>query len=123
MIATYSKTSNLGLLVVQIITNMKRWLIKEFGSPSHIIGDVIADLKSKSKPSLDDIRSKYTFYSHLDELIRVPSNDINDLESALYSISTLNDLINILPTNDLNQLRRQIPQSKNKIDYKIERPR
>ena len=79
--------------------DIKKWLIKEFGSPSCIIGDIIADLKSKSKPSSDDIRSKYTFYSHLggaiarlDKLIRVLSIDIDDLESTLYSRSTLNDL-------------------------------
>ena len=104
-------------------TDIKRWLIKEFGSPSRIIGDVIADLRSKSKPIIEDVKSRYNFYSHLgkaiarlDKLIRVPSIDINDLESALYSRSTLNDLINILPTNDLNQLRRQMV--KRKLDWK-----
>ena len=104
-------------------SDIKKWLIKEFGSPSRIIGDIIADLRTKSKPPLDDIRARYTFYSHLgkaiarlDKLIRVPTIDINDLESALYSRSTLNDLLNILPTNDLNQLRRQMV--KKKLDWK-----
>ena len=29
---------------------LRKWLIREFGSPSRIIGDVITDLKSRSKP-------------------------------------------------------------------------
>ena len=102
---------------------LKKWLVKEFGTPSRIIGDVISDLKSKPKPSLDDIKAKYVFYSNLgksiarlDKLVRVPSIDIDDLESALYSRSTLNDLINVLPPNDLNQLRRQMV--KRKLDWK-----
>ena len=35
-------------------TDIKKWLIKEFGSPSHIIEDIITDLKSKPKPSSED---------------------------------------------------------------------
>ena len=41
--------------------------------------------------------------------------DINDFESALYSRSTLDNLINILPPNDLNQLRRQMV--KKRLDW------
>ena len=104
-------------------SELKKWLIKEFGSPSRIIGDVIADLKSRSKPPHDDVKAKYNFYSNLgksfarlDKLVRVPSIDIDDLESALYSRSTLTDLINLLPPDDLNQIRRQMV--KKKLDWK-----
>ena len=46
-------------------TDIKKWLIKEFGSPSHIIGEIITDLKSKPKPSSDDNKSKYIFIPNL----------------------------------------------------------
>ena len=95
----------------------------EFGSSGRIIGDVLSDLKSGPKPSHDDVKAKYNFYSNLgksiarlDKLVRVPSIDIDDLESALYSSSTLTDLINLLPPNDLNQIRRQMV--KKKLDWK-----
>ena len=74
---------------------LKKWLIKEFGTPSRIIGDVISALKSRPKPSQDDVKSKYTYYSNLgksiarlDKLVCVPSIDIDDLESVLCSRST-----------------------------------
>ena len=103
--------------------DLKKWLVKEFGAPSRIIGDIITDLKSKPSPSHDSPKSRYIFYSNfgksvarLDKLIRVSSIDIDELESALYSRSTLSDLINILPPEDLNHLRRQMV--KRKLDWK-----
>ena len=102
---------------------LKKWLIKEFGAPSRIIGDIITDLKSKPSPSNDSPKSRYIFYSNfgksvarLDKLIRVSSIDVDELDSALYSRSTLSDLINILPPEDLNHLRRQMV--KKKLDWK-----
>jgi len=96
---------------------IKKW------APSRIIGDIISDLKSKPTPSHDSPKSRYIFYSNLgksiarlDKLVRVPSIDIDDLESALYSRSTLTDLINVIPPDDLNQLRRQMV--KRKLDWK-----
>ena len=83
---------------------MKQWLIKNYGGPSRIVGDIIGSLIRKQKPAVGNRKDKFTFYSaitgalqRLERLSRVSYIDKAELESCLLSRSTLSSLISLLP--------------------------
>ena len=42
---------------------MKQWLIKNYGGPSRIVGDIIGNLIRKHKPAIGNRKDYFTFYS------------------------------------------------------------
>ena len=42
---------------------MKQWLIKNYGGPSRIVGDIIGNLTRKPKPASGNRKEKFAFYS------------------------------------------------------------
>ena len=84
---------------------MKEWLIKNYGRPSRIVGDIISNLSRKTKPVGGNRKDKFVFYStitgaiqRLERLSRANLIDKTELESCLLSQSTLSSLILLLPT-------------------------
>ena len=84
---------------------MKSWLIENYGSPSRIVGDIVGDLLKKGKPSNDNRKQKFVFFSaitgaiqRLERLSRVCFIDGGELEACLLSRSTLSGLISLLPS-------------------------
>ena len=86
---------------------MKSWLIENYGSPSRIVGDIVGDLLKKGKPSNDNRKQKFVFFSaitgaiqRLERLSRVCFIDGDELEACLLSRSTLSGLISLLPSSE-----------------------
>ena len=99
--------------ISQDFSGLKKWLIEEYGSPDTIISDILAGLSAKRKPTIGNRKERYIFFSEvcvgiarLDKLARVPNIDIDDLDTILYSRSTLRSLFKILPVHDLEQFKR-----------------
>ena len=42
---------------------MKQWLIKNYGGPSRIVGDIIGNLIHKPKPAIGNRKEKFVFNS------------------------------------------------------------
>ena len=49
---------------------MKDWLIKNYGGPSRIVGDIISNLSRKPKPVGGNRKDKFVFYLLLQEPFR-----------------------------------------------------
>ena len=82
---------------------MKHWLISNYGGPSRIVGDIINNLATRTKPT-DKRKEKFTFYSaisgaiqRLERQSRISHINRAELESCLLSRSTPSSLINLLP--------------------------
>ena len=89
--------------------SMKNWLIENYGSPFRIVNDIIGDLLGKRKPSADNRKMKFGFFSaitgaiqRLERLSRVSFVDGGELEACLLSRSTLSSLIGLLPPVEHN---------------------
>ena len=101
---------------------MKKWLIENYGSPSWIVSDIIGDLLEKRKPSTDNRKQKFGFFSvitgaiqRLERLSRVSFVDGGELEACLLSRSTLSSLISLLPPTEHDFWVREM--SKNQLDF------
>ena len=86
---------------------MKNGLIENYGSPSRIVGDIVGDLLKKGKPSNDNRKQKFVFFSaitgaiqRLERLSRVCFIDGEELEACLLTRSTLSGLISLLPSSE-----------------------
>ena len=86
---------------------MKNWLIENYGSPSRIVGDIAGDLLKKSKPSDNNRKQKFVFFSaitgaiqRLERLFRVCFIGGKELEACLLSRSTLSGLISLLQSSE-----------------------
>ena len=85
-------------------TEMKQWLIMNYGGVSRIINDVICELSRRNKHGSNNSQAKFTFYAlkcgamqRLERLSRTEGISTEELETCLYSRSTLSSLSLILP--------------------------
>ena len=104
-------------------TEMKRWLISNYGGVSRIINDVISDLSRRSKPASTNSQGKFTFYAHisralqrLERLSKVDGISPTDLETCFYSRATLSSLSLILPRETYSDWISEM--TKAELDYK-----
>ena len=102
---------------------IKQWLIKNYGGPSRIVGDIIGNLIRKTKPAIGNRKEKFAFYSaitgpmqRLERLSRVSYIDRTELESCLLSRSTLSSMISLLPISEYDLWVRQMTMSG--LDFK-----
>ena len=82
---------------------MKNWLICNYGSPSRIVGDIVSSLIDKRKPGANNRKEKFVYYSaiigalqRLEKLSRIIQVNRDELESCLFSRSTITSLIHLL---------------------------
>ena len=104
-------------------SELKRWLVNEYGDPDTIVNEIVSSLSKLSKPIGENQRERFKYFSNisksvarLDKLIRVPEIEIDELESVLYSKATLRKLFDTLPFVDLQNLGRAM--AVNKLDWK-----
>ena len=102
---------------------MKEWLIKNYGGPSRIVGDIIGNLIRKPKPAIGNRKEKFVFYSaitgamqRLERLSRVSYIERTELESCLLSRSTLSSMIGLLPISEYELWVREMTMSG--LDFK-----
>ena len=102
---------------------MKNWLIENYGSPSRIVSDIIRDLLEKRKPSTDNRKQKFVFFSaitgaiqRLERLFRVSFVDSGELEACLLCRGTLSGLISLLPPAEHDFWVRDM--SKSQLDFR-----
>ena len=102
---------------------MKQWLIKNYGGPSRIVGDIIGNLIRKPKPEIGNRKEKFVFYSaitgamqRLERLSRVSYRERTELESCLLSRSTLSSMIGLLPISEYELWVREMTMSG--LDFK-----
>ena len=102
---------------------LKSWLFKEFGSPHTIVSDIISELAGKPKPNHNNDRQRYEFYAditlgiaRLDRLARVPNVNIDELDSILYSRTTLLSLFKVLPIEDSKAFNHHMEMKR--LDWK-----
>ena len=84
-------------------SEMKTWLINNYGGVSRIVSDILRDLSRKPKPGNSNCGAMFTFYAYvsgalqrLERLTKVSGIDKLELEACLYSRSTLTSLSLIL---------------------------
>ena len=101
---------------------LKSWLIEQYGDASRIVNDTINLLSRKKKPSPGNKRDRYNYYSEivvsilrLERLTKKSAIDNTQLNNCLYSRSTLQLLISILPQADFTDLKREM--TRRNIDY------
>ena len=106
-------------------TEMKQWLIMNYGGVSRIINDVICELSRRNKPGLNNSQAKFTFYAlicgamqRLERLSRTEGISTEELETCLYSRSTLSSLSLILPSETYADWISEM--TKADMDYKKE---
>ena len=94
---------------------MKTWLICNYGGPSRIIGDIINNLSARQKPTLNNRKEKFTFYSAItgaiqrwERLSRITHINRAELKSCLLSRSTLSSLVKLLPIAEYDLWVREI---------------
>ena len=104
-------------------TDMKQWLIRNYGGVSRIVNDIINDLSCRSKPGPNNSNAKFTFYAYissalqqLERLSKVDGIDILDLENCLYSRATLSSLALVLPAETYSDWI--LKMTKSGMDYK-----
>ena len=85
-------------------TEMKSWLIHNYGGVSRIVSDIVRDLIRKPKPSSSNSNALFSFYAfvsgalqRLERLSKVNGIDRMDLETCLFSRATLTSLSLVLP--------------------------
>ena len=83
---------------------MKTCLICNYGGPSRSVGDIINNLSEGRKPTSNNRKKKFKFYSaitgviqRLEKLSRVTHINRAELEFCLLSRSTLSSLVKLLP--------------------------
>ena len=86
-------------------TDMKKWLVMNYGGVSRIISDILSDLNRRNKPNPANNNAKYSFYAYIsgalqrmERLSRVNEIDNVELVNCLYSRATLTSLSCILPS-------------------------
>ena len=91
---------------------LKSWLIEQYGDASRIVNDTINSLSKKRKPSPGNKTDRYKYYSEivisslrLERLTKEPAIDKSQLNNCLYSRSTLQLLISLLPQADFTELK------------------
>ena len=84
---------------------MKTWLICNYGGQSRIVGDIINSLAEKRKPTSNNRKEKFLYFStiiedlhRLEKLSRSTQVNRKELESCLLSKSTITNLINLVPS-------------------------
>ena len=89
---------------------LKSWLIEQYGDASRIVKDTINLLSRKKKPSSGNKRDRYNYYSdivvsilRLERLAKESAFDNIQLNNCLYSRSTLQLLISLLPQADFTE--------------------
>ena len=104
-------------------TDMKQWLIRNYGGVSRIVNDIINDLSRRSKPGPNNSNAKFTFYAYissalqrLERLSKVDGIDILNLENCLYSRATLSSLALVLPAETYSDWISKM--TKSGMDYK-----
>ena len=90
---------------------MKTWLICNYGGQSRIVGDIINSLAEKRKPTSNNRKEKFKYYSaiigalqRLEKLSRITHINQTELESCLLSRSTLK----LLPINEYDLWVREM---------------
>ena len=85
-------------------TEMKSWLITNYGGASRIVSDILRDLNRKPKPSNNNSGAMFSFYAYvsgalqrLERLTKVNGIDKVELETNLFSRATLTSLSLVLP--------------------------
>ena len=101
---------------------LKSWLIEQYGDASRIVNNTINSLSRKKKPSPGNKRDRYNYYSEivvsilrLARLTKESAIDNVQLNNCLYSRSTLQLLISLLPQADFTELKREM--TRRDIDY------
>jgi len=104
-------------------SEMKKWLIQQYGGASRIINDIINDLSLRPKPNANDSNAKFTFYAYisgalqrLERLSKVNCIDKVELESCLCSRATLSSLSLVLPSKTYMKWISEM--TRNNLDYK-----
>ena len=102
---------------------MKQWLILNYGGVSRIINDVICELSRQNKPTSNNNQGKFSFYAHisgalqrLEWISKVDGICLTELESCLYSRSTLSSLSLVLPSETYTDWISEM--TKADMDYK-----
>ena len=87
---------------------MRQWLIQKYGGASRIISDIINDLAVRPKPGANDSNARFSFFSHIfgalqrvERLSKIAEINKQELETCLYSRSTLSSLSLVLPQKTL----------------------
>ncbi len=85
-------------------SEMRSWLICNYGGVSRIVSDILRDLSRKPKPSSNNSNALFSFFAYvsgalqrLERLSKVSGIDKGDLEACLFSRSTLSSLSLVLP--------------------------
>ena len=87
-------------------TEMRSWLICNYGGVSRIVSDILRDLSRKPKPGSSNSNALFSFFAYvsgalqrLERLSKVSGIDKGDLEACLFSRSTLSSLSLVLPNH------------------------
>ena len=96
-------------------SEMKDWLITNYGGASRIINDILNNLSNKQKPYNSNKSLKYSYYStimgalqRLEKLAKVSWINKNELEICLYSRGTLSSLAKLLLPKDYDNWIREM---------------
>lgn len=83
--------------------DMKQWLILHYGGASRIVNDIVSNLSLKPKPEFGSIGDKYSYYAaitsalqRLEKLAKVSSINKLELDTCMYSNSTVSSLSRLL---------------------------
>ena len=102
---------------------MRQWLIQKYGGASRIISDIINYLAVRPKPGANDSNARFSFFSHIfgalqrvERLSKIAEINKQELETCLYSRSTLSSLSLVLPQKTyVNWITKMM---ENGLDYK-----
>ena len=103
--------------------DMKQWLILHYGGASRIVNDIVSNLSLKPKPEFGSIGDKYSYYAaitsalqRLEKLAKVSSINKLELDTCMYSNSTVSSLSRLLLHRDHNAWVREM--TKRDLDFK-----
>ena len=104
-------------------SRIREWLVKTYGGPERIIGDILARLRSQTRPSNPiaitpgDKGEQYAYFAaiasaigRIDKLAKLPDINIMHLTSLMYCRNTISGLIELLPYQDQDQLQRKMTE-------------
>ncbi len=96
---------------------IREWLIKTYGRADRIIGDILKALSMHQAPAMHDKPERYAYLARIsmavarfDKLAKIPDINISSLNSILYCMNTVFGLIQLLPSQDQDQLRRKMTE-------------
>ena len=102
---------------------IREWLIKTYGGPERIIGDILARLRSQPRPlnpiaiTPGDKGERYAYFAaiasavgRIDKLGKLPDINTAHLTSVMYCRNTISGLIELLPLQDQDQLQRKMTE-------------